>query len=380
VICVRANGTDGGGPGAVTDCHTIVINAPPVVAAGGPYSGQEGAHVSIAGTVTDPDGPSLTTGWTIAPQSGVDAGATCSFANPAAVLTTVTCTDDGIYLLTLTANDGINPPVSANTTLTLTNVAPQVSITAPANGSLFTRGTSVAFTAPFTDVGANDTHTCSVNFDDGSAATAGNVTETPGSGTCAISHAFTAIGPHNVLVRVTDDDGGSATAVVRVVIYLPGGAFAIRATGLITIPRTPNVVCPPNDARTQAGINLALVTTGVLNASCTLDPATGTTTAKASDVGAILLGGVIQLSVVESTCVASASGISRSSVVVGTINGVPISAGPATIGIPGVAVVHVNESTNGPNGQLVQNAVRVEVLGLLGIVIEEITLSSCFLG
>lgn len=379
-ICVRANGTDGGGAGSVTECHTIVINAPPVVKAGGPYSGQEGTAVTIAGTVTDPDGPSLTTGWTVAPQSGVDPGATCAIANPAALMTTVTCTDDGVYRLTLTANDGVNPAVSASTTLTLTNVAPQVTISSPANGATFARNTPVSFTAPFTDIGTNDTHTCTVDFDDGTPVVPGNVNETPGSGTCTISHAFSAVGPHNVLVKVTDDDGDSATAVVRVVIFRAGGAFAIEAKGLITIPRTPDVTCPPDDSQTQVAVNLPpLVTTGVLNASCTMNPANGTTVAEASVDGATLLGGLIQLSVIESTCVSDSSGVTRSSNVVGTINGVPISAGPARIGIPGVAVVYLNESTTGPGGRLVQNAVRVEVLGLLGIVTQRITLSSCYI-
>lgn len=71
--------------------------------------------------------------------------------------------------------------------------------------------------------------------------------------------------------------------------------------------------------------------------------------------------------------------MSRSSNVVGAIDGVPITAGPATVGIPGVTTIHLNESTTGPNGQLVQNAVRVEVLGLLGIVTQTVILSSCFI-
>ncbi|MDT5029061.1 MAG: hypothetical protein QOE61_5487 [Micromonosporaceae bacterium] len=253
VLCVRASGLDGGGTGSVTDCRTVIINAAPVVNVGGPYSGQEGTPVAIAGTVTDPDN-TPTTEWSVTPGAGVDAGATCAFGNRFA--TTTTCTDDGTYNLKLVADDGVNDPVAANTTVTLTNVAPHVTITAPANGALFTKGSAVAFTARFTDIGTNDSHTCSVDFNDGSPLVAGSVAESPGSGTCTISHAFSALGPHNVLVKITDDDGGSATAVVRVVIYLPGGAFAMEAKGLLlSIARTPNVKCPPNDARTQVAVN-----------------------------------------------------------------------------------------------------------------------------
>lgn len=60
----------------------------------------------------------------------------------------------------------------------------------------------------------------------------GTVTETAGSGTgsCATSHAFTALGPHDVVVTVRDDDGGVGTATVRVVSYLPGEAWVISAS------------------------------------------------------------------------------------------------------------------------------------------------------
>lgn len=382
-ICVTAHGTDGGGAGSVTDCHDVVVNAPPVAHAGGPYAGQEGTAVDIAGSVTDPDGPDSTTSWSIAPQSGVDAGASCSIGDSGALRTSVTCTDDGVYRLTLTADDGVNPKVSASTTLTLTNVAPRVRISSPDDGDLVEVGSPVAVTAPFTDVATNDTHTCSVDFDDGDPAVTGTVDESHGSGTCEASHAIDDPGPHDVLVRVTDDDGDSATAVVRVVTYLPAGAFGVQATGLLLrVARTPDVTCPPDETKSEAVLNLPpLLTTGVLNASCTVDPDTGTTTAHASVDGATLLGGLIKLSVVESTSVAGPNGITRSSRVVGTINGRKIGTSePVTIGIPGVAVVHLNESTTNDHGQLVQNAVRVEVLGLLGAASEQVILAGTYLG
>lgn len=373
-ICVTANGTDGGGDGHVTECHDVIINAPPTVDAGGPYAGQEGTAVALGGTVTDPDSPGVTSTWTSAPQSGVDAGATCAFSNASSVTSTVTCTDDGTYALTLTASDGVNPPVAQHTTLTLANVAPHVTISAPANGTLATRGTNVAFTAPFTDIGTNDTHTCTVDFADGGAVAPGTVAETPGSGTCKASHAFTHVGVHQVLVKVTDDDGDAATAVVTVVVYLKGEAFALAATGPVTIAKTPLATCPPNESKTIASVNLGIVSTGALNANCTLDPATGRTDAAASVDHASLLGGLITIGAVQSQCVADANGITGTSTVA-TINGRPIGSGSGSLGIPGVAQVFYNETTTGPNGQLVQNAIRVHTL--LG---QDIILAGCRLG
>lgn len=372
-LCVTAAGSDAGGNGDVTDCHTVTINAPPQVDAGGPYGGQEGSPVAIAGSVVDPDSPGVTAEWSY-DLIDADPGTECEFADGTDPTTTVTCTDDGDVELTLTADDGINPPVADTAILRLSNVAPAVDITTPAGGAMFVRGTPVAFQASFTDPGDNDTHTCTVNFDDGTPVANGTVAQSPGSGTCSINHSFTAVGPHDVLVTVTDDNGGFATDVVRVVIFRPGEAFAIQATGLVTIPKTPHATCPPDEVLTQASLNLAIAVVNALNASCTVDPDTGETVAAASIDQASLLGGAITISNIESTCVSNASGVTRTSSV-GTINGTPIGIGSGSITIPLVATVFYNETTTNSAGQLVQNAIRVQTL--LG---QQIILAGCRLG
>lgn len=374
-ICVTAHGEDNGGTGSVTDCVTVIVNDPPTVDPSGPYAGQEGRPVPIAGLVTDPDGPNLTTQWSASPASGVDAGATCSFADDSASGTTVTCTDDGVWTLRLTADDGLNPPVAATTELTLTNVAPEVTIADPADGTLVLRGAPVTVTAPFTDIATNDTHTCAVDFDDGSAPVAGTVDQGAGSGTCAATHTYTGVGAHMVVVTVTDDDGGSATAVVKLVSHVRAEAWAISASGLLTVTKTPHATCPPNSDLTTATLTVpALATVQALHAECTLDPSTGHTDASAEISSATLLGGVVRVSDVETDCMARESGLSGSSRV-GTLNGRPIGTAPTTISIPGVATVYLNQTVNGPNGQLAQYSVRV--VTLLG---QEIILSGCRLG
>ncbi|HEX6352526.1 choice-of-anchor P family protein [Actinophytocola sp.] len=374
-ICVTAHGEDNGGTGSVTDCVHVIINDPPVVDPSGPYAGQEGTPVPIAGIVTDPDGPSLTTQWSVVPASGVDPGATCSFADAAALSTTVTCTDDGVWTLRLTANDSLHPDVVATTTLTLTNVAPQVTISAPADGTLVRRGTPVTVTAPFTDIATNDTHTCTVDFDDGTPVATGTVTQGAGSGTCGATHTYTGVGAHLVLVTITDDDGGSATAVVRIVSFVRAEAWGISASGLINVAKTPHATCPPNSDLTTASVTVpGLASVEALHAECTLDPDTGNTDASALISGANLLGGAIRITDIETQCLATEAGLSGSSRV-GTINGRPIGTAPATINIIGVAAVHVNQTVTTPDGRLAQYAVRV--VTLLG---QEIILSGCQLG
>ncbi|MGM1063238.1 choice-of-anchor P family protein, partial [Saccharothrix sp. Mg75] len=369
-LCVTARGTDGGGPGTVTDCTDVIVNDPPTVLPGGPYAGQEGTPVGVAGTATDPDGPSLTTSWTATPLSGVDPGATCAFAAPSNPTTTITCDDDGVWTLTLTASDGLNAPVVATTTLTLTNVAPQVSISSPADGTLVLRGAPITVTAPFTDIAMHDTHTCTVDFADGAAPAVGTVAQGAGSGTCTATHAYTGVGAHTVLVTVTDDDGGRATATVRLVSHVRAEAWGISASGLVAVAKTPHATCPPSSDRTTATVTVpGLASVQALHADCSPDPTTGRTDAGAEISSASLLGGAVTVSDLEVSCLATEEGLSTGSRV-GSLNGRPIGTGPATVGIPGVATVHLNQEVVGPNGQLARYAVRV--VTLLG---QEIVLS-----
>lgn len=158
---------------------------------------------------------------------------------------------------------------------------------------------------------------------------------------------------------------------MSVVVSAVAEAFALQASGLITIPKTPHATCPPGEVETIASLNLAVGVVTALNASCVVDLATGTTTAATSVGTAGLLGGLITVTEIQASCVASASGVTGSSRV-GTINGVPIGTGSGSISIPLVATVFYNETATNASGQLIQNAIRVRTL--LG---QEIILAGC---
>lgn len=197
-------------------------NAPPTNDAAGPYAGDEGSAVALAGDADDVNaGDTLTSTWSYAPVSGVDVGASCTFADAADLTTTVTCTDDGTYELTLTTSDGVNPAVSDTAVLTIGNVAPEVgSITAPVAPVSIT--TPVGLSATYADPGSNDTHTAVVDWGDSTTST-----PTAAGGSLSASHTYAAAGLYPICVTVTDDDGGSDTECTTsyVVVYDPGAGF-----------------------------------------------------------------------------------------------------------------------------------------------------------
>lgn len=190
-------------------------NQPPIVDAGPDVAGDEGTAVKLSGSAVDELGQPATR-WTYEPVNGVDAGATCSFADESRLATTVTCTDDGEYRVTLTADDGVNEPVGDSAVLTVRNVAPTLTLKAPENWAVYRVENQVTLDAPFTDPGSNDTHTCAVSWDDGTTE------EFPAEGgSCSRSRTFEHAGMYTMKVTVTDDDGGADSADTMVVVYDP---------------------------------------------------------------------------------------------------------------------------------------------------------------
>jgi hypothetical protein len=233
------------------------------------------------------------------------------------------------------------------------------------------------------DTFASELSTLTLDDGIGAPSPITNVTPSlPQEGPASVTYTATTdplpVGTHELCVTATGSDVGGTGDVTEchtVTVFRPGEAFAIQATGPVTIPKTPHATCPPDETLTQAALNVApLAVVNGLNADCTVDPATGETVATASIDQASLLGGAIVISNIESSCVSNADGVTRSSSV-GTINGNPIGIGSGSITIPLVATVFFNETTTNAQGQLVQNAIRVQTL--LG---QQIILAGCRLG
>jgi hypothetical protein len=214
-------------------------DAPPVVDAGpDPVGASEGDDVPLAGSAADPDGDPLTTAWVLEPGPDVDPGATCAVADPAALVTTAACTDDGTFTARLTASDG-ELVAQDSAAVTLANARPVLASLAVEGGAgvACSGGDDVTLGIAVRDPGANDAVSGRVAWGDGTAE--------PFAGRLAsVVHRFAArVGV--IRVQAADDDGGtdvrgSAAGALRLQFLAAGPAAdggPLAGTGSLRLGR-----------------------------------------------------------------------------------------------------------------------------------------------
>lgn len=180
--------------------------------AGPDVSGNAGSAINLYGRA--PASASVLWSYTVA--AGTDPGGSCVFADPGAARTTISCDRPGTYVATLTA-DGV---ASDSALVRISNIAPEVSITGPDPWQLFTARSNVRLQASIAD-SAGDSHTCRVDWDDGTTE------EYPASAAgCARDHVYRSAGMYTIQLSVVDSAGASGVDEVLVVVHDPAGGWA----------------------------------------------------------------------------------------------------------------------------------------------------------
>ena len=204
------------------------LNLPPIADAGGSYSANEGAPITLdASASSDPDGDSLQYRWDFDNDGSWD---TAWSDSP---LASNTWNDDWIGNASVEVSDG-EFTATAIATITVNNVAPVVGEITVAVVPLQVNTTFEA-SATFTDIGTFDTHTAIWGWGDGNTLS-GAVDEANGSGTVAAAHVYTAPGIYTAKLTVIDDDGGVGESIYRhIVAYDPNAGF-VTGGGWINSP------------------------------------------------------------------------------------------------------------------------------------------------
>ena len=186
-------------------------NVAPAAVAGPDQTVNEGDTVNLTGAgSSDPEGAALTFSWAQTP------GPTVTLAGAGTATPSFVAVDDGSLTFELTVTDPDGLTGTATVVVTVNNVAPVVIAGADQNVVAFQPAT---VTATFTDPGTVDTHTATIQWDDGTDDT--TVSIALGDRTLSADHTYTQGGVFNVTITVADDDLGSASVSLNVEVAGP---------------------------------------------------------------------------------------------------------------------------------------------------------------
>ncbi|HEV8337411.1 MAG TPA: multicopper oxidase domain-containing protein [Candidatus Polarisedimenticolia bacterium] len=188
----------------------------------------EGQTATMSGTYTDPDGDVVTlTGPAIGTFTDNGDG-TWDWSY------TTTDGPDESQILYVTADDGLGHKDQVSFQLTVNNVPPTLTLITPPTpltGALYALGSAnIEVKASITDPGTADVLSCSFNWDDGTSTV-----NAPAGGFCDALHSFTQAGVYTVVLTGSDDDGGSDSESILIVVYDPTAGF-VTGGGWIDSP------------------------------------------------------------------------------------------------------------------------------------------------
>ncbi|MCB1055579.1 MAG: choice-of-anchor A family protein, partial [Acidobacteria bacterium] len=174
--------------------------------AGGPYTGDEGTPITFDGSASsDRDGTVVAWAWDFDGDGAFDdgSGASADFAFD----------EDGTYTIRLRVTDDSGEQDFASAEVVVSNLAPVVDA---GPDQVLTEGDAATLLATvFTDAGALDTHTATVDWGDG---TVGSGVVDDVSNTVAAGHDYPDDGVFPVEVCVTDDEGATGCDTLTITV------------------------------------------------------------------------------------------------------------------------------------------------------------------
>ena len=359
---------------------------------GGATGGDYHDPATVGGTLTDNGGP--VSGATV--TFTLDGNEVCTGVTDASGSASCTITPGepaGPYTLSATyAGSAQDLPSSANSTFTVTHEETTVTYTGPTQAA---NGVPVTLSGVLKEDGTQPIAGRTVAFTLGSGSSAQSCTGTTGSNgaaSCTIGDveqpaSSTTAGVAAAFAGDTYYSPSSATATLAFE-YLTGRAFGLSSSGLVSIAPTPDTgsvvtaaaetVAPPCvvtiSGLISAGTLCAGVTTG-------LDPGTSTASASVQHIGIGVLGiPAIQIGAVSSSSTTTCSGSTGTATIASvTVGGVPVNVSVkpganTTVSILGVTLTF-NEQipVTGPDKGLTVNAVHINALGLLNVIVASST-------
>lgn len=177
-------------------------NQVPIANAGGPYTINEGASLTLdASGSTDPNGHTLTYKWDLDNDGNFDEAGDPTGVDPTvswSTLQSLGINDDGTYTVGLQVDDGNGGVVTTTTTLTVNDVAPTIAVNGTGSAT-----TASAYTLSIvaTDPGDDTISGWIINWGDGQVQ---NVAGNPGT----VTHTYAGAGQtYNVTVAAVNEDG-----------------------------------------------------------------------------------------------------------------------------------------------------------------------------